>query len=630
MVFRLLCILFLTLSACLQGWAQEQKHTDTPVGEQSMEAHRHNTIVGKLFHRLIFNTNIREINQDSLFLELKPVPYDSFRGKIIRNIHFHVTDPFGYSLQDTSVQPSSFIQKTGNRLHISTRKKTFENLLLIHENEPFDSLLFKESERLIRARRYVQDVLAYTSVSASAADSVDVHIRVIDRWSIVPSLRLLPSDLQMGLADNNFLGMGNSLHFDTRVNKNIREPVVQFGYLIPNISNTHIMASLQYYYAADNDLIANMEFKRPLYSPFNFNLPTLTLSNRYLVKSVELSRAFFSPVARWAGGLFIGQLVTSQNYMENDSIRYVSTKTNITDLWGAWAWPVYKGNSLTARTTSMVVSGRILRTRYPDKPAGSEGQGIFNNGNFYFAGLGITSRSYIQDRYVFDYGKVEDIPTGRAFGLTTGLIRQKSSQLYLGLYAGGGNNYRYGYLSSHFEYGTFIGNRGFRQQAITGRMNYYTPLFSVGYWKIRQFIKPTAIIGINRLPTDMVTLSEEMEEFEELRTPATRMLVLTLQTQSYAPWQIYGFRFGPYFFSSLGMLGHKAAELSDRRLYAALGLGLLIKNNYLLINTFQVSLTYYPFLPGRGEHILNLNAYKTSDFGVHDFEIARPQVVDFR
>lgn len=630
MGLRFLCILFLTLSSCLQGWAQEQKHKITPVPEQSKEEQPHKTVAGKLIHRLIIKSNIREIDPESEYRKEQPVPFKQAQGKIIRHISVQAVDPFGYSLRDTSVKPTSFLKKTGNTLHINSRRETIANLLLIHVKEPFDSLLFKESERLIRGQQYVQEVGTYTSLNTPTKDSVDILIRVIDRWSIIPSLRLSESDLRIGLADNNFLGLGNRLHFDARVNENIRGPVVQLGYLIPNIRNTHITGSLQYYYADNNNLIRNMEFKRPLYSPSNYNLPTLTLSNRYLVRSIELSRTFFSPLTRWAGGLYIGQMVTSQNYFVNDSLQYSSTTTNMTDLWGGWSWPLYKGNSLKARTTSMVVSGRILRTRYPDMPTNNEGRNLFNNGNFYFAGLGISSRRYIQDRYVFDYGKVEDIPTGHTFGITTGLYRQKTSQLYLGLYAGWGNNYRYGYLSSHFEYGAFIGNEGFRQQAITGRMNYYTPLFSVGYWKVRQFIKPTAIIGINRLPTDMVTLSEEMEEFEELKTPATRMLVLTLQTQSYAPWQIYGFRFGPYFFSSIGMLGHKAAEPSDRRLYAALGLGLLIKNNYLLINTFQVSLTYYPFLPGRGEHILNLNAYKTSDFGFHDFEITKPQVVDFR
>lgn len=630
MGFTILLVLFLSLVSCLKGWAQGQNQSGMPVPELTTEPHRQKTIAGKLIHSLIFTTTLREINSDHEFNEWKLVPYDSIRGKMIRNIHIHVLDPFGYSLQDTSVHPNTFIKKFGNTLHINTRKKTIKNLLLIHENEPFDSLLFKESERLIRAQQYIHDMLAYTSTDPAAEDSIDVHIRVSDKWSIIPSIRMSSSDLQAGLADNNFLGLGNRLHFDIRLNEFIFGPVVQIGYLIPNISNTHITASFQYFYTRNNDLIGNMAFRRPLYSPLNYNLPTLTLSNRYLVKSFELSRTFFSPLVRWAGGLFVGQLVTSQNYAEEDSIRYLSNKTNITDLWGAWSWPLYKGHSLTARTTSMVVSARILRTRYTDKLSDSERQNVFNNGNFYFAGLGITSRKYIQDRYVFDYGKVEDIPTGRAIGLTAGLNRQKNSQIYLGLYAGWGNKYRYGYLSSQLEYGTFLGNSEFRQQVITGRMNYYTRLFRIGYWKVRQFIKPTAIIGINRLPTDMVTLSEGMEGFEELRTPATRMLVLTLQTQSYAPWQIYGFRVGPYFFTSLGMLGHKSIELSDRRLYTALGLGFLIKNNYLLINTFQISLTYYPFLPDRGEHIFNLNAYRTSDLGVHDFEIAKPQVVDFR
>ncbi|HET6556194.1 MAG TPA: hypothetical protein VFG54_02705, partial [Prolixibacteraceae bacterium] len=320
----------------------------------------------------------------------------------------------------------------------------------------------------------------------------------------------------------------------------------------------------------------------------------------------------------------------SQNYIDNDSISNLSARTNINDLWAAWSWPLYKGKSLAARTTHIVLSGRMLRTRYSDRLPITASLNIFNQENFYFTGIGFTSRRYIQDRYVINYGKIEDVPVGRAFGITTGLNIQQNNLFYLGFKFALGNYYRFGYFSNHVEYGSWIGKKGFQQQVITVRMNYYTHLFNIGYWKVRQFIKPTAIIGINRLPTDNLTLSEGMQGFEDLKTPATRMMVLTLQTQSYAPWEMYGFRFGPYIFSSLGMLRHRSPDISDKRLYAVLGLGVLIKNNYLLINTFQFSFSYYPFLPGRGYDIINLNAYKTTDYGFNNFEIAKPQVVDYR
>lgn len=629
MVPRFLCIIFLTLGFCFQSLAQEHDTWGDSLLHHSMKEHTHKTRLGKLIHRIIFSSNVSEVTSGQEYQERIPVPDSVLQKKIIRQIHITTLDPFGYSMHDTTIHPSRSINKLGNALHINTRQKVIRNLLLIHQNEPFDSLLFKESERLIRSQRYVHDVLAYTAITPNA-DSLDVHFRVMDIWSIVPKLRLSETNLEIGLADNNILGMGNRLHLDTRINNNINSPVIQLGYIIPNIKNSHITGSVQYYFSGNNDLVNNREFKKPVYLPLNSNLPTLTLSNRYLVKSLELARSFFSPVSRWAGGLYIGQLISSQTYPESDSISSLSTKTTISDLWGAWAWQLYEGNSVVARTTSLVVSARMLRIRYPERTSAAGRLNLFNNQNFYFAGVGVTSRRYIQDRYVFNYGKIEHIPVGRAFGLTTGLNVQNTNQFYWGLKAAWGNNYRFGYLSSHLEYGTYIGTKGFGQQVVTARINYFTPLFSIGYWRVRQFIKPTVIIGINRLPADNLTLSEGMEGFEELNIPATRMMVLSLQTQSYAPWEIYGFRFGPYLFSSLGMLGHKSPRVSNQRLYAALGLGVLIKNNYLLVNTFQVSLTYYPFLPGRGYHILNLNAYRTSDFGLHDFEISRPQVVDYR
>jgi hypothetical protein len=147
---------------------------------------------------------------------------------------------------------------------------------------------------------------------------------------------------------------------------------------------------------------------------------------------------------------------------------------------------------------------------------------------------------------------------------------------------------------------------------------------------MRQFIKPSFIIGINRLPTDNLGLNETLESFEEIDIPATRMIVLSLQTQSYAPWEVYGFRFGPYFFTSLGILTNSSVSDTKHRFYSVLGLGVLIKNNYLLINTFQVSFSYYPSLPGQGNNIFNLNAYKTNNYGFSDFDISKPQVVDYR
>jgi len=58
--------------------------------------------------------------------------------------------------------------------------------------------------------------------------------------------------------------------------------------------------------------------------------------------------------------------------------------------------------------------------------------------------------------------------------------------------------------------------------------------------------------------------------------------------------------------------------------------GILIKNDYLMFNTFQVSMTFYPFIPGRGNNIFKTNVYATGDYGYRDFEISKPGVINYR
>lgn len=628
MCLKLLVTLFLVLGIFMRAKPHEAESEQDTIYHSSITHPGHKNIPGKISHKQILSPMRSTADHLQQLLEKQPKPND-LKGKIIRTIEIKILDPFGYSLQDTTLTPKQFPKRVGNALHISTKEKVLRNLLMIREHQPFDSLLFKESERLIRAQKYVQDVVASTSIVSPNADSIDIHFRIIDIWSIIPTLRKTGQLYQAGLADNNFLGSGNRLQLDTRLGENINAPIIQLGYLISNIRNTHITASFQYYFSGSNNLISNEEIRKPSYSSVSYNLPTLNLSNRYLIKSFELQRSFFSPLTRWAAGIFVGQLATRQNYKENDSVRYLSSKTSLQDLWGAVSLPLSYFNLQAARTSGIILSARVLRTRYPQAITVSETTRLFNNEDFYLAGIGITSRRFVQDRYVFNYGKIENIPEGHAFGITTGIYSQKNTRFYLGLKAAWGNNYSFGYLGSAMEYGTFISSNGFSQQVFNVRANYYTRLFNAGYWRIRQFIKPTVIVGMKRQETDNLSVGSILKGIDDLKVPATRLMALTLQTQSYAPQEIYGFRFGPYIFSSIGMLSHSDTQ-TQNHFYAALGLGILIKNNNLLINTFQLSFTFYPSLPGQGHPLLELNTYKTMDYGWTDFEISKPQVVEYR
>lgn len=581
--------------------------------------------VTNFLHNFLFRSLIPETKKKIK----KPKPNSKAEGKIIRKIDIVTLDPFGYSLDDTLKYPQGYFQKTANRMHLKTQSGIIKNLLLFKKFEPYDSVRVNESLRLLRSQRYIQDASLYTLTGSKFKDSVDVFIRVLDVWSTVPSFSVSSSDVSLKLDDYNFAGLGNRFYGETYRNFVTEENLTRVGYYVPNIRNTHVAANFQYVFSPHKNLLQSAEFATPYYSTLSSNLPYRFYANRAVIQSIELERPFYSPIANWAGGIFLGQMVSAKGYIPRDSVVYLSSLTNIMDVWGAKSWQIFKEYP-DDYITSLILSGRYLRVRYVGLSPESQRTGIFNKENIFFAGVGVTSRKYEKDKYIFNYGKIEDVPVGRSVNLNAGFDVGQRNRFYLGLRASWGNYSPYGYLSSQLEYGTFIGRAGLEQTVLSGSANYFTNLLTLGKWKLRQFIRPLFTLGMNRLPTENVTLKDEIKGFEGANFPARHIVVLTIQTQTYAPWNLYGFHFGPYLFASIGMLGDKSSGFIHSPVYSLIGLGILIKNDYLMFNNFQLSLSFYPLLPGRGNNILRLNVYSTQDFGFNNFEINKPAIANYR
>jgi len=129
---------------------------------------------------------------------------------------------------------------------------------------------------------------------------------------------------------------------------------------------------------------------------------------------------------------------------------------------------------------------------------------------------------------------------------------------------------------------------------------------------VQQFVKPQVTIGINRPPNDSLTLNEGygLDGFNSTVLSGTDRLLFTLQTQSYAPWNLIGFRFGPFLICSLGMLGNASTGFKKSKVYSQIGLGVLIKNENMVFNKFQISISFYPSIPGIGRDVFKINSFK--------------------
>lgn len=560
----------------------------------------------KNIYQLLFKSVSKKKVVKRKSIKPKKVSFKKFEGKIIRNIEITTLDPFGFSDSDTTKMPKNFLDKVGNSIHSKTKKLAILNLILIHKNNPLDSLLFKESERLIRLQRYIASVS--TQVKLVNKDSVDVFIRVLDSWSLIPDFSSSSSKTNFYISDKNFLGTGHQFSNSYSKNLNGSQDGFSTSYTIPNIYNTYINPKLSYAIDIDGN-----------YS-----------------KLISIQRPFFSPYARWGAGIDIGQtFIQKQIFFENATPIKQDILYTFQDFWSGHAYQIFKGSSEYKRATNLITSGRYFHKSYDDNPSLTKDTlAIYSAENLYLISIGVSSRKFVQDKYIFNFNVTEDVASGFVYGLTTGFQNKyNTNQFYTGAKIAVGNYYNFGYLSGVLECESFLKAGKINQSIVSLKFVYFTHLQEIGKWRLRQFIKPQVIIGNNRLDSneDKLTLngSTGITGFNSNTLFGTKKILISFQTQSYSKWILLGFRFNPFLNFATGLLGNSNQGFSHSKLYSQIGLGVIISNDYLKLSSFQFSFSFYPNIPD-GNSVFKFNSIITSDFGLHDFEISKPLLIDYR
>lgn len=545
----------------------------------------------------------------------------SFEGKIIRNIIIESHDPFGFSFTDSTQTANSWVEKTGNFVHIKTKEFAIRNSLLIKEKTPLDTILLNESERLIRSHNYIRKIKITAEDAGTSKDSVDVKIEVLDSWSLIPTASISTSKTKIKLKNRNFFGLGHA--FNNSVIKSLEDSHYGYdmSYTVPNFKNTFIETTLAYKY----DL------------------------NGYYHKILDVERPFYSALTRWAGGIYLDEKfrkdsLHAQSQSSLESFRYLTQ-----DVWAGHAFQLFKGKTEKERTTNLIASLRYLHVDYREQPqAAFDSLNYFSNESFYLSSVGIASRQYVKDTYIFQDGIIEDVPVGTVYAMTGGYQRKNQhDRLYVGLRASHGNYFKWGFLSTNFEIGSFVNHNNLEQTTFSLQANYFTNLISLGKsWKLRQFVKPQILVGTHRLnsPGDHITIDKD-NRFKgvynndyDIRAGAgisgfdsklmgTKKYVLSLQSQFYSPWELLGFRLNPYLNFSAALLGQENTSIFKNKLYTSIGAGVIIRNDYLVFSSFQLSFSFYPHMPGQGNNIFKTNAFETDDFGFQSFQLGKPMPV---
>jgi hypothetical protein len=179
-------------------------------------------------------------------------------------------------------------------------------------------------------------------------------------------------------------------------------------------------------------------------------------------------------------------------------------------------------------------------------------------------------------------------------------------------------------------YGTFWERGNMVDATLRMDVRYFSDLFRVRRWFLRQFVTITAVNIDRKSASERLDLNgEQLFGFRSALVSGSHRELLKFETVAYSPWQLLGFRFAPVLLAGFGTIGDTGDPLLTGRIHTALGLGILVRNENLLVKTFEVSLSFYPYVPEEDGWILDAGRYTNFTTRHSDYAFTRPAVVGY-
>lgn len=165
-------------------------------------------------------------------------------GATIRAVNVTVDNVFDPS----NPEEDKALYRWANKVHIRTRPKVIEAVLLFKAGDRYAARLLEESARTLRARGFLADARITHRAYDPQTNTVEIDVRVRDSWSLAPDVSLSRSggvnEWGVGLSDGNLLGTGKQLTVSYESNVDRDETFLSYGDANVFDSRVHLNAAI--------------------------------------------------------------------------------------------------------------------------------------------------------------------------------------------------------------------------------------------------------------------------------------------------------------------------------------------------------------------------------------------------
>lgn len=524
----------------------------------------------KIGLELITSSGGDSIVNESAIAQSKP-----YEGKIIRNIYTRHIE-LEQSIYDTSRRARKIVADVADALHGTTRRGIIRNHLFMRSGDPVNPYLLADNERYLRDLDFIVDSRIIVSPIRGIKDSVDVTVITRDVFSLGGRMGgSFPSAPELSIYDANFLGRGQRLEVVNLLDSD-RRP--RFGYA---------------FIYRKSSILGTFTDAELAYSQINTGLShgNETEFSYYL----RLDRPLVSPYSNMAGGLEISRNWSVNVYQKPDSL-FLDYGYTIYDAWLGYNFAI-KGDPQDRSRHFFAV--RYFDGYYTNRPDQRTYRDVstYNNSSGYLGEFTFYRQNYYRTRYLFGFGRTEDVPYGMNASIAAGYVRQvRIDRPYVALRGSKtiantkGNIYGFG-----LEAGSFIRSGKFEDAVVTVSSSYHTRAANVGGGsRIRGLFN----VGYTGLLNQTTSLPLEITENEILGFSAdslfgTRKAFFRVEATVYTPWQLFGFHFAPFAGANSAWLNCTVCE-GHNLLVPGVIAGFRTRNENLIFGTMEIRLSYMP------------------------------------
>lgn len=528
----------------------------------------------KELHNIIVVEPTNDGKSDTVATRPSAQEFYRFANRPIRKIFIKQLPVFGPTISDTTRVATSFLEKAGNNIHFQTRRYLIKKNILFKEKDLVNPDVFSDNERIIRALPYIDDTKISIIPCPGMCDSVDVYVYVKDIWTIAINVQV--DGLKSGTAEftsKNVLGLGQEISEEYMWDDS-KYPTYGYEgiYYINNMGGSFISGTLSYYHSFGTEAL-----------------------------QLNLSRDFFTPNTKYAGGFLFNNTISTVRYVNASVAAFLPVEYNHYETWIGRSYKLTK-DYFSKNRQNITFSAKNSIDHYYQRPSVSEFKNYsYQNKEQYLLSVSYTNQNYFKSNLIYNFWKTEDIPVGTMLSFTGGFENNEFKNRYyvgtdfaIGKYLG-----KFGYVETGFTYSSFLKNHRIEQGVVLANLNYFSNLFVFDRYSLRQFVTIKFTGGINRYYKESINMNNKngIIGLTNDSVWGNKRLNMDWETDCFTPWKLLGFRFVLFAYANHVWISRPGDKLLNVMPYTGFGLGMRIRNPHLVFNTIQIRFTFYPNIP---------------------------------